>query len=60
MSFENIKILPKAFAESQFKYCSLVLTWMFHGRMANSKTNHVHERALRIVYKNNVLSFEEL
>ena len=55
-----MKILPKAFAESQFKYCSLVLTWMFHGRTANSKTNHIHERALRIVYKNNVLSFEEL
>ena len=33
---------------------------MFHGRRANSKINHIHERALRIVYKNNVLSFEEL
>ena len=33
---------------------------MFHGRKANSKINHIHERALRIVYKNNVLSFEEL
>ena len=60
MSFENIKILPKAFAESQFKYCSLVLTWTFHGRRENSKTNHIHERALGIVYKNNILSFEEL
>ena len=33
---------------------------MFHGRRANSKINHIHERALRIVYKNNILSFEEL
>ena len=33
---------------------------MFHDRRANSKINHIHERALRIVYKNNVLSFEEL
>ena len=33
---------------------------MFHGRRANSKINHIHERALHIVYKNNVLSFEEL
>ena len=32
---------------------------MFHGRRANSKINHIHERALRIVYKNNALSFEE-
>ena len=32
---------------------------MFHGRKANSKINHIHERALRIVYKNNIPSFEE-
>ena len=58
MSFEKRKISPKAFVKSQFGYCQL--TWMFHGRRANSKINHIHERALRIVYKNNVLSFEEL
>ena len=58
MSFERRKILPKAFIESQFGYCPL--TWMFHGRTANPKLNHIHERVLRIVYKNNVLSFEEL
>ena len=58
MSFEKRKILLKAFVESQFGYCPL--TWMFHGRRANSKINHIHDRALRIVYKNNVLSFEEL
>ena len=33
---------------------------MFYGRKVNSNINHIHERALRIVYKNNVLSFEEL
>ena len=48
----------KAFVESHSEYCQL--TWMFHGRRANSKINHIHERALHIVYKNNVLSFEEL
>ena len=52
------KILLKAFVESQFGYCPL--TWMFHGRRANSKINHIHERALQIVHKNNVLSFEGL
>ena len=56
MSFE--KKLLKAFVESQFGY--FPLPWMFHGRRANSKINHIHERALRIIYKNNVLSFEEL
>ena len=58
ISFEETKILLKAFVESQFGYCPLI--WMFHGRRANSKINHIHERALRIVYKNNVLSFKEL
>ena len=58
MSFEKIKILLKAFVESQFGYCPL--TWMFHGKRTNSKINHIHERALRIVCKNNVLSFEVL
>ena len=58
MSFEKRKILLKAFAESQFGYCPL--TWILHGRRANSKISHIHERALRIAYKNNVLSFEEL
>ena len=58
MSFEKVKMLLKAFVESQFGYYWLI--WMFHDRKANSKINHIHERALRIVYKNNVLSFEEL
>ena len=58
MSFAKRNVLLKAFVESQFGYCPL--TWMFHGRRANSKINHIHERALRIVYKNNVLLFEEL
>ena len=47
MSFEKIKILLKAFVESQFGYGPLA--WMFHSR-----------RALCIVYNNNVLSFAEL
>ena len=58
MSFEKRKILLKAFVKSQFGY--FPLTWMFHVRTTNSKRNHIHERALRTVYKNNVLSFKEL
>ena len=52
------KTLLKAFVESQFGYCPL--TWAIHNRKANSKTNHIRERDLKIVCKNNVLSFEEL
>ena len=33
---------------------------MFYSRKANSERNHIHERSLRIVYKDNISSFEEL
>ena len=52
------KILFKSFVESQFAYCQLV--WMFHDRRLNNKINRFHERALRIVYKDDVSSFEGL
>ena len=44
----------KALIESQFGYCPLI--WMFHGR----GVNHLHERSLRIVYKDNISSSEDL
>ena len=47
----------KAFITSQFSYCPLI--WMFHSRNLNNKINRIHERALRLVYQNN-LSFSEL
>ena len=33
---------------------------MFHDRTINNKINILHERALRLVYRNGELSFEEL
>ena len=48
----------KTFIDSQFNYCSL--TWMFHSRLLNAKINKLHERALRIVYKDQKLTFEQL
>ena len=47
----------KSFIESQFGYCPLI--WMFHGRGVNNKINHLHERLLRIVYKDSNSSFKE-
>ena len=58
LSFENRNILLKAFVESKFGYCPL--TWIFHDKRVNSKIYNIHERALCIAYKNNVLSYEEL
>ena len=38
-----------AFFSSQFGYCPLV--WMFHNRRHNNNINRLHERMVRIVYK---------
>ena len=48
----------KAFTESQVGFCPLI--WIFHSRGVNHKINHLHERSLRIVYKNDISSFEDL
>ena len=58
LSLEQRKLLIKSFIESQFGYCPL--TWMFCGRKTNTRINHVHERALRVVYRNNSLCFDQL
>ena len=55
---EKLRILMKAFVTSQFNYCSLI--WIFHSRTLNNKMNKLHERALRIVYPDQNLSFDEL
>ena len=43
---------------SQFGYCPLV--WIIHNRRHNNKMNRLHERMLRIVYKDYKSSFAEL
>ena len=56
LSFYKRRIILKKFIESQFSYCPLI--WMFCSR--NRKINHVHERALRLVYRDYNSTFEEL
>ena len=48
----------RAFVISQFQYFPLV--WMFHSRHLNNKINRIHERALRIAYKDYKSSFNTL
>ena len=55
---DKLRILMKTFIISQFNYCPL--TWMFHNRTLNNKINKLHERALRLVYDDESLSFQEL
>ena len=58
MTFAQKRNIMKAFIESQLGYCPLVL--MFCERQSNARINHVHERAVRAVYNNEVGPFEEL
>ena len=61
LSKDKLRILMKAFIESQFNYCPLV--WMFHNRTINNRINRLHERALRLVYKDEIvnnISFKDL
>ena len=52
MALTQRRVLMKSIIEAQFGYCPLV--WMFHGRVLSRKTNHFHERSLRIVYKDSI------
>ena len=58
MKRDKLRLLMKAFIESQFSYCPLV--WMYHSRTLNNKINKLHERALRLVYRDYDLSFHQL
>ena len=58
LPFQKRRILLKTFIESQFSYCPLI--WMFCSTTMNKKINHIHERALRIVYRDYESSFEHL
>ena len=58
MTLKQRKIIINTFIISHFGYCPLV--WMFHNRTLNNRINRLHERALRITYKDDQSSFEEL
>ena len=53
-----MRLLIKSFFESQFAYCPLI--WMLYSRSRNNKVNKLHERALRILYKDDISTFEQL
>ena len=46
------------FIFSQVGYCPLV--WMFHSWKQNNRINNIHERALRIVYRDYESTFQQL
>ena len=58
LPFHRRREILKTFIESQFSHCPLV--WMFTSRKMNRKMNHIHERALRLVYNDYYLTFQAL
>ena len=58
LDFNQRRLLLNAIMTSQFSYARDV--WMFHSRKQNHHINPMHERALRVVYKDHDSSFDEL
>ena len=58
MDLSKRKCFMKVFETSQFNCCPLI--WIFYSRELNNLINRIHERALRLVYQDNSLSFAEL
>ena len=55
---EKLQTVMNVFILSQFSYCPVI--WMFHDRKVNNKINKIHERALRIAFKDALSKFEDL
>ena len=52
-------VLKNAFITSQFSNCLIV--WVFHSRTLNNQINKIHEKLLRLAYKNETFSsFDDL
>ena len=58
MTFDQRILILNSFITSHFSDCMIV--WMFYSRKLNEINNHILERALKIVYKNLNLLFQEL
>ena len=58
LDFNQRKLLMNVFITSQFSYTPVV--WMLHSRKQSQYINRMHERALRVVYKNCNTSFDQL
>ena len=58
MSTNQAQLSMRSFIMSQFSYCQLI--WMCRSRKINNQTNKLHERALRLVYKDKSSSFRGL
>ena len=58
MTEKQRKKIMHSFIYAQFQYCPLV--WIFHSREMNNRVNKIHERALRVVYRDYNNDFQVL
>ena len=58
LPFDKRRCLIIAFVMSQFSFSPLIS--MFYDRGLNNKINALHYRALKIIYRDNELSFDEI
>ena len=57
MKFEQRKRIVNLFITSHFSHYPLV--WMFHSRRLKNRIDHIHERALKVIYQDYNSSFKE-
>ena len=58
MRFEQRKRIVNLFITSHFSHYPLV--WMFHSRRIYNRIDHIHERALKMIYQDYNSSFKEV
>ena len=58
MDHGKLQTVMNAFIMSRFSYCPVI--WMFHDRNVNNKINKIHERALRIAFKDTSSKVKDL
>ena len=49
LSHDQRRLTLNSFITSHFSYCPIV--WMFHSKKLTERINHIHEKALRTIYK---------
>ena len=58
IDYSQRNLLFQSIIKSQFSYCPIA--WMFCSRRANNLINSVHERALKVIYDDQYISFTQL
>ena len=58
LSKQKLILIINSFVLSNFCYCPLI--WMNCSRLNNTKINKIHERALRLIYNDYTLEYQQL